>query len=62
MRPATCSSLWAVAVRRPELVVASGALGWACYLGVLLMLTIAACAFVVGRRDAHASVGGGTAS
>ena len=38
----------------------SGTVGWAGYLGVLLILTIAACAFAIGDRDTHASDDGGS--
>ena len=38
-----------------------GALGWGWYLGVLLMLAIAACAFAVGRGEAQTHGGGGVA-
>ncbi|MEU4561879.1 hypothetical protein AB0F72_26140 [Actinoplanes sp. NPDC023936] len=33
----------------------SGTAGWGFYIGVLLMLTIAACALLLRRRDAHAT-------
>lgn len=40
----------------------SGTLGWGSYLGVLLMLTIVACAFAVGHPDVQTSPGDGAIS
>jgi len=49
----------AAGVPRPGEIVrnalTSGTVGWGCYLGVLLMLTILACAFAVGHADVHTS-------